>query len=86
MALVLHILYVFIRIKGKFKGEIRPKMGAPQMIDEETEGDIALFVKHMELLRMPLTKEKLRADIVHFCTMHRLKYSRMPKDGPGTVH
>ena len=66
-----------------YEGQVRPKMGAPKMFDDELEADIALFVKHMELLRIPVTKEKLKADICHFTTVHKLSYNKMPKDGPG---
>ena len=76
---------IYIRIKGKFQGQMRPKMGAPKMMDEEMEGDIALFVKHMELLRIPVTREKLKMDIVHFCKEHRRTFPRMPIDGPGEL-
>ena len=70
-------------MKGKFQGQVRPKTGAPTMFSEEFEEDIALFVKHMELLRVPVVKEKLKEDIVHYITMHRMNCPRMPDDGPG---
>ena len=71
------------RVKGKYGGELRPKMGAPTMLSDEFEEDIALFVKHMEFLRVPVQKDHLREDIVHYCNENKLKYPKMPKDGPG---
>ena len=58
-------------------------MGAPRMFSEELEADIALFVKHMQLLRVPVSKEKLKADIAHFLSAHRMKITKMGKEGPG---
>ena len=73
------------RVKRKYDGKLRPKMGAPTMLSEELEEDIALFVKHMQLLRVPLTKEKLKDDIVHYHKQHNLKNPKMPHDGPGKL-
>ena len=61
-------------------------MGAPRMLSDEIEGDIALFVKHMQLLRVPVGKEKLKADIAHFYAHHNLQCDKMGNDGPGNLY
>ena len=76
---------IICRVKGKYEGQIRPKMGAPTVLSEELEADLALFVKHMQLLRVPIVREKLKQDIVHYCRNHRLNFPRLPVDGPGEL-
>ena len=72
------------RVKGMFGGAVRPKTGAPPMLSEELEGDFALYVKHCCLLRVPRTRDMLRADILHFTQFASLNVPKMPEDGSGT--
>ena len=73
----------YYRVKGKYGGKIRPKTGRPLMFSIEMEEDLALFMKHCDLLRIPKTCNDLTADIVHYVSYHNLKVKRMADDGPG---
>ena len=76
--------YDFCRVHSKYKGEIRPKMGAPSMFPIDLERDLALFLKHCDLLRIPRTKSEFRQDIHHYVKFYNLTFKKLTDDGPGT--
>ena len=53
------------------------------MFPDEMEADIALFMKHCSLLRIPRTRDMLRQDIVHYVLYNELSFPKMCEDGPG---
>ena len=54
------------------------------MFPIELEEDFALFLKHCDLLRIPKTRNDLKAHIVHYVDHHSLTFERMAEDGPGS--
>ena len=80
-ALEVHVSYC--RVKGKYQGQVRPKIGAPKLFPAQIEEDIALFVKHCSLLRIPCTRQILKEDILHFVQYKNLNIPKLSEDGPG---
>ena len=74
---------MIFRVKGLYQGEIKPKTGAPGIFPEELEADLALFMKHCELLRIPRTRSHLKEDIWHYIDYHKLEFKKLTEDGPG---
>ena len=66
-----------------YEGQIRPKTGGPPIFPYELESDLALFMKHCELLRIPKTRQDLKSDIWHYVNHYNLTYKRLTDDGPG---
>ena len=71
------------RVKGMFSAEVRPKTGSPTLFSAETEGDIALYMKHCSLLRIPRSRKLLKQDICHFVQYKNLKIPNLAEGGPG---
>ena len=67
-----------------FRGEVRPKTGAPCLFSSEMEEDIALFMKHCTFLHIPRTKKMMKEDILHFIQYKQVQAPRMADDRPGT--
>ena len=44
---------IYFRVKGMYAGQVRPKMGCPGIFPMELEADMALYLKHCDLLRIP---------------------------------
>ena len=66
-----------------YEGQIRPKTGAPGIFPTELECDLALFLKHCKLLRIPRTRQQFREDIWHYVDFHDLTFKKLQDDGPG---
>ena len=49
------------------------------------EEDIALYMKHCTLLRVPRTRTMLKEDILHFVNYKELKIDNLAEDGPGKL-
>ena len=62
---------------------LRPKIGSPSIFPKELEEDLALFVKHCDLLRIPKTRKDLKIDIMHYVHYHDLQFKKLQDDGPG---
>ena len=66
-----------------YGGDVRPKTGAPSIFPEDLESEIALFVSHCRLLRIPRSRSILRDDIVHYVQYAKLNFPKMHPNGPG---
>ena len=76
----------FFRVHSKYHGAVRPKIGAPSMFPISLERDFALFLKHCDLLRLPGSKNDLKADIQHYVNYYNLTFKKLTEDGPGKLH
>ena len=72
------------RVKGKYQNQVRPKTGSPAIFPKDLEEDLALFMKHCDLLRIPRTRDRFKEDISHYVEYNSLSFKRLEKDGPGT--
>ena len=80
---VSHIRSIFVfRVKGKYSGEIRPKVGSPTLFTPEVEADIALYMKHCTFLRIPRSRQLLKEDILHYVQFKGLTIKNLSEDGP----
>ena len=75
----------FCRVKGLYKGDIRPKTGAPTIFTTEFEEDIALFASHCKLMRIPRSRPKLKDDILHYLDNTDNTASPFKQKCPGTI-
>ena len=66
-----------------YQGQVRPKTGAPSIFPQEMEQDLALYMKHCDLLRIPKTRQELKADIRHYVNYHNLYFPKLEENGPG---
>ena len=66
-----------------YGGKVRPKTGAPGIFPPDMEEDLALYMKHCDLLRIPKTRKNLQFDIRHYVNYHNLQYQKLEEDGPG---
>ena len=71
------------RVKGKYGGQLRLKIGSPGIFPYELEGEFALFLKHCELLRIPRSKLRFKEDIRHHIEHNNLTFEKLSPDGPG---
>ena len=72
-------------MKGKYQGQVRPKVGAPKLFSDQMEEDLALYMKHCQYLRIPHTKQMLKDEIVHFVQYKNLNISKLQDEGPGMI-
>ena len=70
-------------MKGKYEGQIRPKTGAPGIFLMQLEEDLALFMKHCDLLRIPKSRQDLKCDIRHYVNYYNMNFPKLEDDGPG---
>ena len=77
------MIYAKNRMKRMYKGNIRPKLGAPGIFPAQLEADLALYMKHCDLLRIPRTRQELKEDIMHYVKYYNLTFNRLQDDGPG---
>ena len=66
-----------------YQGAVRPKVGVPKLFPEHIEEDIALFMKHCALLRVPQTRQMLKEDILHYVQYKELTIPKLAEEGPG---
>ena len=81
--IIILLLFCFNRVKGMYDGQVRPKTGAPGIFPTHLEADLALFIKHCDLLRIPRTRKDLKSDIWHYVKHNDLEFKKLTKDGPG---
>ena len=75
LPLISYSIKLCYRVKGKYQGEIRPRTGAPGIFPRPFEEDLALFMKHCDLLKIPRTRQQLKDDIWHYVWYHNLTYA-----------
>ena len=66
-----------------YGGQLRPKTGAPSLFPYEMECDLALFMKHCCLLRIPRTRNKLKEDIMNYVNRKNMNIPKLLEGGPG---
>ena len=69
-----------------YGGDLRPKTGAPSLFSEEFEAEIALFVAHCRLLRIPRSRKLLKEDIAHYVAYGKFHIPKLQPTGPGTIN
>ena len=74
---------IYFRVKGMYAGQVRPKMGCPGIFPTELEADMALYLKHCDLLRIPKTQLQFKEDIQHYVKYNDLTFKLLTEDGPG---
>ena len=67
-----------------FQGQIRPKTGSPPLFPPEMEADFVLYMKYCCFLRLPHSRQLLKANILHFVQYKGLKIKNLADDGPGS--
>ena len=55
------------------------------MFPLQLESDLALFMKHCDLLRIPRTRSDLKQDIQHYVQLKDLNFKKLQPDGPGIM-
>ena len=66
-----------------YGGKIRPKTGTPGIFPHELESELALFLKHCDLLRIPRTRLEFKEDIWEYIDYYGLTFKKLQDDGPG---